>query len=155
SWSPDGKQIVFSAMKDGVSDLYVYTLADSALTQLTDDEFADLHPSWSADGKTIAFASDRFTTSLDELRFGAVRVALLDVATRIVRPMTASVGGGKQISPQWSPDGKAVVCGGDPDGISNIFRVELASGDIRRVTSETGGVSGITATSPALAVASA
>ncbi|PYR82409.1 MAG: hypothetical protein DMF87_01705 [Acidobacteria bacterium] len=154
SWSPDGKQILFSAMQNGQSDLFLYQLADGTVTRLTDDEYADLHPSWSPDGKTIAFASDRFTTSLDELRFGAVHVALLDVATKIVRPLTASTNGGKQISPQWSPDGKAVYYVADPDGISNIYRVDLASGDIRRVTSETGGISGITATSPALAVAS-
>src|SRR6185503_7346530 len=80
--------------------------------------------------------------------------ALLDVATKIVRPLTASVDGGKQISPQWTPDGKALYYVADPDGVSNIYRVDLASGDIRQVTSETGGVSGITATSPALAVAS-
>jgi len=154
SWSPDGTQIVFSAMKGGQSDLFVYGLADSTLTQLTDDEFADLHPAWSPDGKTIAFASDRFTTSLDDLRFGPVRVALLDVATRIVRPLAASADGGKQISPQWSPDGNAVYYVADPNNVSNIFRADLASGDIRRVTSEPAGVSGITATSPALAVAS-
>jgi hypothetical protein len=141
-------------MKAGLSDLFVYNVADGRVTQLTDDEFADLHPAWSPDGKTIAFASDRFTTSLDDLRFGSVRIALFDVATKIVRPLTASADGGKQISPQWSPDGKAVYYVGDPDGVSNIYRVELGTGDIRRVTSEPSGVSGITATSPALAVAS-
>jgi Tol biopolymer transport system component len=154
SWSPDGKQILFSAMKAGVSDLFAYNVADGTVSQLTDDEFADLHPAWSPDGKTIAFASDRFTTSLDELKFGSVRIALLDVTTKIIRPLTASTNGGKQISPQWSPDGKAVYYVADPDAVSNIYRVELGTGDIRRVTAEPSGVSGITSTSPALAVAS-
>src|SRR5262249_45081667 len=70
NWSPDGKQIAFSALKGGLSDLFVYGLADGDLTQLTDDEFADLHPSWSPDGRTIAFASDRFTSSVEDVRFG-------------------------------------------------------------------------------------
>src|SRR4030095_3701239 len=141
-------------MKSGASNLFVYTVAEGSVTQLTDDEFADLHPAWSPDGKTIAFTSDRFTTSLDDLPFGPVRVALLDVETRIIRPLTGSADGGKQISPQWSPDGKAVYYVADPDGVSNIYRVELAMGDIRRVTSEPSGISGITSTSPALPVAS-
>ena len=154
SWSPDGTRIVFSAMKSGTSNLFVYSLSDGTVTQLTDDEFADLHPAWSPDGKTIAFASDRFTTSLDDLTFGAVRIALFDVETGNVRPLTEASSAGKQISPQWSPDGKALYYVGDPDGVSNIYRVELGSGDVRRVTSEPSGISGITATSPALAVAS-
>jgi len=154
SWSPDGNRIVFSAMKSGASNLFVYNVADGTVSQLTDDEFADLHPAWSPDGKTIAFASDRFTTSLEDLMFGPVRVALFDVETQIIRPLTGSSDGGKQISPQWSPDGKAIYYVADADGVSNIYRVTLSSGDIRQVTSEASGISGITSTSPALAVAS-
>ena len=41
---------------------------------------------------------------------------------------------------------------GDP--VSTYVPELSTGGDIRRVTSETGGISGITATSPALAVAS-
>jgi Tol biopolymer transport system component len=154
SWSPDGTRIVFSAMKSGASNLFVYSVADGSVTQLTDDEFADLHPAWSPDGKTIAFASDRFTTSLEDLTFGPVRIALMDVGTKVIRPLTDSTEDGKQISPQWSPDGKAIYYVADSDGVSNIYRVELANGDIRQVTSEASGISGITSTSPALAVAS-
>lgn len=60
----------------------------------------------------------------------------------------------KQVSPQWSPRGDAVYFVSDRDGISNVYRAVLASSELRRVTEVTGGVSGITSTSPALAVAS-
>ena len=50
--------------------------------------------------------------------------------------------------------GDAVYFVSDRDGVSNVYRTDIASGDVRRITDVVGGVSGITATSPALAVAS-
>jgi Tol biopolymer transport system component len=153
TWSPDATQIVMSGLKGGLSDLFVYTLASRELRQLTADAFADLQPAWSPDGRTIAFATDRFTTTLSDLRFGALRVGLLDLSTGIVRTLREDLPSAKQINPQWAPDGEAVYFISDRDGTSNVFRTDIGSGQLRQVTDVDGGVSGITATSPALAVA--
>lgn len=56
SISPDGKEIVFSFK----GDLYKVNTDGGTATQLTMHEAHDYQPVWSHDGKTIAFASDRY-----------------------------------------------------------------------------------------------
>jgi hypothetical protein len=156
SWSPDGSQIVMSGLKGGLSNLFIYTVATKSIRQLTADPFADVQPAWSPDGTTIAFATDRFTSSLDDLRFGPLRIGLLDLSTGVVRRLAGDadpVTTDKEINPQWSPDGTAIYYIGDRDETSSVYRRTLSTGELVRVTSEESGVSGITATSPALTVA--
>jgi WD40 repeat protein len=152
SWSPDGRAIAFSAVTGGLTDLFVYDLENNALQRITDDPYADLQPSWSPDGRSIAFATDRFTTRLDDLSIGPYALAIVDRATgRITR--VPGFEGAKHLNPQWSPDGASLYFLSDPDGITNVYRVQLANGELRRVTNLFTGASGITETSPALTVA--
>lgn len=152
TWAPDGRRVAFTGMRGGLTDLFVVDVESEAVTQLTRDAFADLHPAWSPDGRTIAFATDRFTTRLDELAIGPLRLGLITPDDRSVRPV-APFDVGRQMNPQWSPDSQVLYFLADPDGVTNAYRLALGTGDVRQVTDLPTGISGITATSPAMSVA--
>jgi hypothetical protein len=151
SWSPDGRAIAFSALEGGLTDLYVYELGSGALRRITDDPYADLQPHWSPDGQRLVFVTDRFSTDLSVLRFGVNELALADIRSGAVEPLPGLVSAG-HLNPQWSPDGENIYFVSDPNGVSNIFRLDLRAGGVYQVTN-VGGVSGLTRTSPAMSVA--
>lgn len=154
AWSPDGRTIAISGTVNGMSDLYLYDLESGGTRRLTDDLHADLQPAWSPDGRTIAFVSDRGpTTDFVQLRYGPPGIFLMDVASREIRPLP-TFSRGRQINPQFSPDGTEVFFIADPDGVSDVFRVPVSGGaPPSRVTRVATAVSGITDLSPALSVA--
>jgi hypothetical protein len=152
SWSPDGRTIAFSGLSGGLTDIYIYDLGSAQLRRLTEDAFADLQPAWSPDGRTLAFATDRFTTDLATLHTGPYSIGILDLATGRVSEIPGARGV-RRLNPQWSPDGSSLYFLSDPDGITNVYQVNLASGQLSQLTQLFTGVSGITETSPALTVA--
>ena len=151
SFSPDGREVVFSAQSGGVTDLFVYDLPSRRLRRLTDDAYADLQPSWSPDGRHIAFATDRFSTDLAGLRAGNYRLAVIDPDGTGLRALP-SFEEGKNIDPKWSADGASLFFVSDRNGISNLYRLEVASGEFSQVTDLVTGTSGITGLSPSLSV---
>jgi Tol biopolymer transport system component len=151
TFSPDGRSIAFSAIAGGATDLYLADVNTGALQQLTDDMFADLQPSWSHDGQTIAFVSERFGSDAATWRIGAPRLALIDVTTRVVTAVDTGVGT-THLNPQWSTDDRHLYFIGDPDGVANVYRADLESGAVDQITNVATAVSGITPTGPALSV---
>jgi Tol biopolymer transport system component len=150
AWSPDGKQIVFTGLDGGISDLFIVNRDGSDLRRLTNDKYADLMAAWSPDGKTIAFATDRGPdTDFKVLRFGNMRVALYHLDSDRIEVL-GHMDRGKNINPQWAPDGKSLAFISDRTGISNIFLYDFADNNIYELTDVYTGVSGITPFSPCL-----
>jgi hypothetical protein len=154
AWSPDGHTVAFSALTGGVLDLYTFDLQSRALTQLTSDPFADLDPEWSPDGRELAWVTDRFSSDMNTLKFGNYRLGAMDVATRRVREL-AGFADGRNSNPEFSADGRSLYFIATPDGIPNIYRLDLASRSTTRVTNVLSGIAGITPLTPALSVAAA
>jgi Tol biopolymer transport system component len=150
SWSPDGRQIVFTGFDGGLSDLYVINRDGSDLRRLTNDRYAELQATWSPDGKTIAFTTDRGPmTDFDLLRFGNLRLAFYDVESGRI-DVLAKMEEGKNINPTWSPDGQSLAFVSDRNGISNVFLYDLADREVYQLTDFFTGVSGIGSLSPVL-----
>lgn len=154
AFAPDGRSIVLSGNRGGLLDLYVLSLASGKLDRLTEDPFADLEPTFTPDGASVVFVTERYTTDLVLLQPGGLRLARLDLATRAVTPIPGFLRG-KHLSPQVSADGRFVTFIADPDGVSNLYRMSIEGGPIAQVTSFATGVAGITTSSPALSAAPA
>jgi hypothetical protein len=149
TWSPDARAIAFSAQANGVTDLFVMSVADGSLRQLTDDAFADLHPAWSPDNSRIAFVTDRFSNGT-----AAARYELASIAPGGGQPARIETGiPGNAANPQWTDEGRTLLFISDQDGRPNVYAAAPGS-PARQLTSVATGVSGFTPLTPALAAAS-
>ncbi|WP_245837184.1 amidohydrolase family protein [Paraferrimonas sedimenticola] len=95
--SPDGEKVVFEAM----GKLWLKELPNGKMKRLTklDDEFDELWPQWSRDGKSIVFST------WNDQKQGEIRV----VTVRNGRSKALTQEPGKYVEPTFSPDGETVV----------------------------------------------
>jgi Tol biopolymer transport system component len=65
SYSPEGSRLIFSAVKDGITDIYIHTIASGTNEQITRDIADDLNPSFLKESPDeILFSSNRLTDTL-------------------------------------------------------------------------------------------
>jgi len=101
-WSPDGKQITFSATSPTRPSTIQLISADGGNPQeIFSASLAD--PGWSADGSTLVF-SDRWSPEAEKK--GSFSILFMDVKTRKVSALAGSEG---FYSPRWSPDGRFIA----------------------------------------------
>ena len=116
--SPDydgsGERIIFSALKDGQTDLYIIELLTGEIRRLTFDPFNDTHPSWHPTTRQIVYTSERG---------GKNRLVLIDLNNSTERVLTDNTY--NAISPTWTPGGKSILFCSDAQGIYDVCELEI------------------------------
>ena len=65
SYAPEGSRLVFSAVKDGITDIYIHTISSGTNEQITRDLPDDVNPSFLKDSPNeIIFSSNRLSDTI-------------------------------------------------------------------------------------------
>lgn len=126
--SPDGRWIAFQrGVRDASGawawDLYVVDTAGRGERRLTANAWSSQVPTWSPDGRRLAFYADAQ---------GRDQLYLLDLRSGAVTPFAPSAA--TDDAPAFSPDGAVVAFVSTRDGPRDLYRVDVATGVVTRLT---------------------
>jgi Tol biopolymer transport system component len=129
-YSPDGKKIAYNAdlNPEGAStnvDIYLANADGTNPTRLTNHKAYDGFPSWSPDGKKLAFVS---------LRDGNPQLYVMDADGTNQRRLTNNQS--HNAFPSWSPDGAKIVYQSDLDGKDQIYVINVDGTNPTRLTND-------------------
>ena len=140
SLSPDGNYVVFiwTGAKQDNPDVYVQQIGAGSPHQLTRDPNIDYSPSWSPDGRTIAFLRREPSSSKSEVW----RIAPLGGTERKVADIQTRLPVYRSISLTWCPNSTCVLVTDSPgEGESDaVFAIALDTGEKRQLTFPQGPV---------------
>jgi TolB protein len=116
--------IAFVSERRGNEDIYIMNADGTGVRQLTTHPGRDVWPTWSPDGKRIAFMSERhgrWNTFLMDVQTGESSIQLM-------------VETGINWEPAWSPDGEWIAFSSPRTGESELYLWEVSSGEMLRLT---------------------
>ena len=143
TWSPDGKRIAYAASSFDTPQIRIVSVDDGSPSTLPAPP--DVHsPAWSPDGRHIAVVSGNITFVFGGAYLGNVGASSLwMIPVSGGAPVRVTDAASMNTSPQWTPDGRALLFVSDRGGSPDIFRVRVDGdgmpvGDADRVTAGVG-----------------
>jgi hypothetical protein len=127
---PNGRQALFSALKDGVSDIWLADLESGQVKNLSNDPYYDLDPQVSPDGTLVTY-----TRRIS----GHDKVYIFPIADP-ARKTQLTFGPFDDATPAFSNDGKKVYYAStEDDDIYNLRGLDLTTGVVKQYTDVLGG----------------
>lgn len=127
--SPDGQWVLFSSDRHGNWEIHAIRFDRTGLTRLTDNPGIDDSPAWAPSGDRFVFQSER----------SGVRGLWLAEWSPTVGPTEPELlleDASPELVPDWSPDGRWIAFVSERDGNPELYRAEVASGRIERLTDD-------------------
>ncbi|MEZ5058451.1 MAG: hypothetical protein R2879_15555 [Saprospiraceae bacterium] len=150
-WSPDGRTFIVSGQKNGQVDLFKLYLRSTKVEQITDDVYAEMHPSFSPDGSSIAFSTDKLSIDRGKTDGKWVfNLALMNLETGTVDQLDVFPGA-DNFNPVFGSDNELYFIL-DRDGVRNLYKMDLNTEEVFQMSNIATGISGITPYAPALTV---
>ncbi|OGO16979.1 MAG: hypothetical protein A2Z14_02040 [Chloroflexi bacterium RBG_16_48_8] len=118
-------RIAFMSDRDGDNEIYVMEMDGSGVVNITNNEAQDGLPGWSERKRSIAFLSTRESTSAAIYRMNLYGKRLKALVTNM--PIIATF-------PAWSPDGKWIAFDSGLAGQSDIYLINVKTGEVRNLT---------------------
>uniref|UniRef100_A0A7C4TDM4 Bacterial surface antigen (D15) domain-containing protein n=1 Tax=candidate division WOR-3 bacterium TaxID=2052148 RepID=A0A7C4TDM4_UNCW3 len=131
-FTPDGKKIIFSGLKDSYLDVYLLEIASGNIERITNDIYVDKYPVVADDGR-IAFVSDRPDSS-EEYRYGDFALFIKEDSIYRLTPRTNYVA-----SPFFSSD-TGIFFVADYDSAYNLYYYSFSVSQIIKQTKVLTGI---------------
>jgi Tol biopolymer transport system component/C-terminal processing protease CtpA/Prc len=127
AWAPDSRRLAYVSDRDGAPHVYLYEFTSNTETQLTLDAAGDAAPSFSPDGKSLAFQRD--ARELRVLDLDSKQERLLASGTFERPPL------GSTRPFVWSPDNKWIAFASTSGkSFSNVSVVPAAGGAAKQIS---------------------
>jgi WD40 repeat protein len=141
AFSPDGRSIAFNALRNAIGDIYAISLDTKAVSNITEDNFADKAPTYSLDGKFMIYAArvsgneklfriDLDTKKKTQITFGTQdETAAQFVDDHTIVFASTATDPAVTLEPEVAKNGN----------IYNIWTLDLTSGELRQYTDAVSG----------------
>ena len=130
--SPDGRRVAFSAVAGTAENIYVLDRDRNTVSRITDDDFSDRYPVFTADGGGIVFSTNWNTRGNPSS--GGSRIHRIDIGTG--RRTILAVPGENNIQGDVSPDGKKLLLITEGSGMRGVCVYDFAAGTLSRLKNQ-------------------